>query len=72
MQSNHQKEMGEVKKQHQKEILDTVDELKLKYDEKEKEIRDSYAKDREGAIERERLAIVERYEITRTTFDNFN
>lgn len=62
MQNNHQKEVADVKKVHQKELLDTADELKLKYDEKEKEIRDSYARDREGAIERERQAILERYE----------
>lgn len=62
MTTNHQKEIGDLKKQHQKELLDTTDELRLKFDEKEKEIRESYAKDREAAIERERLAIVERYE----------
>lgn len=60
MTSNHQKEVSELRRTHQRELLEAADEHKAKYDDKEKEIRDSYAKDREGAIERERLAIVER------------
>lgn len=61
MQTQHQKEIADVKKTHQKELIDTSDELKQRFDEEERKIRESYAKDREAAIERERLAIVERY-----------
>lgn len=61
MQTQHQKEIADIKKTHQKELIDTSDELKQRFDEEERKIRESYAKDREAAIERERLAIVERY-----------
>lgn len=61
MQTQHQKEIGDLKKTHQKELIDTSDELKQRFDEEERKIRESYAKDREAAIERERQAIVERY-----------
>ncbi|XP_063708686.1 centrosomal protein of 131 kDa [Culicoides brevitarsis] len=62
MQTQHQKEIADLKKTHQKELIDSADELKQRFDEEERKIRESYAKDREAAIERERLAIVERFE----------
>lgn len=61
MTSNHQKEITEVKRQHQQDILDAVDEARQKSDALEKTIRESYVQDREVAIEKERNAIRERY-----------
>lgn len=61
IQAQHQQELAELKKAQQKELMDTTDNLKQESAAKEKEILNSYAKDRENAIERERLAIVERY-----------
>lgn len=68
MTANHQKEIADLKKVHQKELLDSADNLKTKYEEKERDIRDSYARDRENAIERERLAILERYVLNFLSF----
>lgn len=62
MTSNHQTEINDLKCQHQQDILETIDETRRKYELIEKAIRDSYAKDREGAIEKERNAIRERFE----------
>lgn len=61
MTSNHQKEIAELKRQHQQDIQDTIEEGRQKYESMEKSIRDSYAQDREGAIDKERTAIRERY-----------
>lgn len=62
MTSNHQKEITELKRQHQQEILDAVDEVRQKYGTVEKNIREGYVQDREVAIEKERNAIRERYQ----------
>lgn len=60
MTNEHQKEINEIKRQHQQEILDAVEEARQKHDTIEMSIRDSYAQDREAAIEKERNAIRER------------
>lgn len=57
---NHQKEITEMKRQHQQEILDAVDEARQKHESSEMSMRDNYAQDREVAIEKERNAIRER------------
>lgn len=62
MQCNHQKEVMELKRRHQQEILDAVEEARQKHEATEMGIRDSYAHDRETAIEKERNAIRERFE----------
>lgn len=62
MQCNHQKEVMELKRRHQQEILDAVEEARQKHEVTEMGIRDSYAHDREVAIEKERNAIRERFE----------
>lgn len=63
MTSNHQKEITELKRQHQQELLDAVDEARHKHESVEMNIRENYAQDREHAIERERNAIRERYAV---------
>lgn len=60
--SDHQKEIMELKRQHQQNILDTVEEARQKHEVAEMSIRESYAHDREAAIEKERNAIRERFE----------
>lgn len=57
---NHQKEITELKRQHQEEILNAVEEARLKHESLEMGIRETYAKDREVAIEKERNAIRDR------------
>lgn len=57
---NHQKEITELKRQHQQEILDAVDEARHKHESSEMNMRENYAQDREVAIEKERNAIRER------------
>lgn len=52
----------ELKRRHQQEILDAVEEARQKYLAAEMGIRDSYAHDRETSIEKERNAIRERFE----------
>lgn len=63
MTSNHQKEITELKCQHQQELLNAVEEARHKHESVEMNIRENYAQDRENAIERERNAIRERYEL---------
>lgn len=60
MTCNHQREMTELKRHHQQELLDAVEEARQKHELMEMTIRDSYAQDREAAIEKERNAIRER------------
>lgn len=60
MTNEHQKEINELKRHHQQEILDAVEESRQKHETIEMSIRDSYAQDREAAIEKERNAIRER------------
>lgn len=62
MTSNYQKEIADLKHKHQYELQNVMDEARLNYETKENTIRDSYAKDREGAIERERQALQDRFE----------
>lgn len=57
---NHQKEITELKRQHQEEILNAVEEARQKHESLEMSIRETYARDREVAIEKERNAIRER------------
>lgn len=61
MTCNHQKEITELKRQHQQDLLDAVEEARQKHEIMEMTIRDTYAQDREVAIEKERNAIRERY-----------
>lgn len=61
MTSDHQKEITELKRKHQQDILDAVEEARQKHESIEMSIRDSYAQDREVAIEKERNAIRERF-----------
>jgi len=61
MTTEHQQQINDLKRKHQQDLLDTCDDLRRKFEDKEKAIRDSYTQDREGAIERERTAIRERY-----------
>lgn len=58
--AKHQKEMNEFKSKAQQDVEEAIEVTKLKYEQNEKDIRNSYAQDREGAIERERNAIRER------------
>lgn len=60
MTCNHQKEITELKRQHQQDILHAVSETRQKHEIMEMGIRDTYAQDREAAIEKERSAIRER------------
>lgn len=60
MTCNHQREITELKRNHQQQILDAVDELRQKHEVLETGMRDTYAQDREAAIEKERNAIRER------------
>lgn len=62
MTSNYQKEIADLKHKHQYDIQNTLEEARINYETKETTIRDTYAKDREGAIERERQALQDRYE----------
>lgn len=62
MTSTHKHEIEEMKRNHQMEIIKAVDETKETCDRSEKSVRESYAAEREQAIERERKAIRERYE----------
>lgn len=62
MTDDHKKQIAELKFHHQQEILDAVDDVRRKYEQTEKHIRDAFTKDREGCIEKERLTIRERYE----------
>jgi 5-azacytidine-induced protein 1 len=60
MTTEHKREITEIRAAHKQELQDAVDAAKQRFEQQEKMIRDSYAHDREGAIEKERLAIKER------------
>lgn len=60
MSCEHQKEIMELKRTHQQELLDAVDEVRQKHESLERSVRASHAQDREAAIEKERNAIRER------------
>lgn len=61
MNMEHQKEIAELKRQHQESLLQALDEARAKHEQVENEIRKSCAEDRESVIEKERKAIRERY-----------
>lgn len=60
MTCNHQKEINELKRHHQQELLNAVTDERQKHEMLEMGIRESYSQDREVAIEKERNAIRER------------
>jgi 5-azacytidine-induced protein 1 len=62
MSTAHRQEIDALKRQQQLDVMTAIDETKEKYDKSEKTIRETYAEERELAIERERRAIKERYE----------
>lgn len=59
----HQAQITELRSQHQRDILEAVEEERQRHEQLENGIRAAYALDREGAIEKERTAIRERYVI---------
>lgn len=59
--SQHQQEMSELKRQHQESLTFALDEARMKHEQVENDIRKSCAEDRESVIEKERKAIRERY-----------
>ncbi|XP_055372788.1 centrosomal protein of 131 kDa [Condylostylus longicornis] len=62
MQLNHQHEIIEMKRQHQQQLLDSLEEARLKHEQNANAIRDTLAQDREMLIEKERTTIRERFE----------
>lgn len=62
MSTNHKQELEANKRQHHLDVLKAIEETKEKFEKTEKSIRESYADEREQAIERERKAIKERFE----------
>lgn len=62
MSTNHKQEIEALKRQHHLDILKAIEETKETFEKSEKNIRESYADEREQAIERERKAIKERFE----------
>ncbi|XP_058465076.1 centrosomal protein of 131 kDa [Malaya genurostris] len=62
MTATHQKEVAELKRQHKDEIICTISDLKLQYEQKEADIRQILQKDRDAFIERERQSLLERFD----------
>ncbi|XP_017066693.1 centrosomal protein of 131 kDa [Drosophila eugracilis] len=62
MTCNHQREVTELKRTHQMQLLDALEEARTKHEQIETGIRESCAQDREAIIEKERTAIRERFE----------
>ncbi|XP_062128411.1 centrosomal protein of 131 kDa isoform X1 [Drosophila sulfurigaster albostrigata] len=62
MNCNHQREVTDLKRSHQMQLLDALEEARLKHEQIENGIRESCAQDREAIIEKERNAIRERLE----------
>lgn len=62
MSVNHKQEIEAMKRQQHLDILKAIEETKETFEKSEKNIRESYADEREQAIERERKAIKERFE----------
>ncbi|KAH8297358.1 hypothetical protein KR044_010748, partial [Drosophila immigrans] len=62
MNCNHQREVTDLKRSHQMQLLDALEEARLKHEQIENGIRESCAQDREAIIEKERHAIRERLE----------
>ncbi|XP_049547207.1 centrosomal protein of 131 kDa [Anopheles darlingi] len=62
MTATHQKEVAELKRQHQDEMACALGELKLQFEQKEADVRQGLVKERETTLERERQALLERFE----------
>ncbi|XP_017045402.1 centrosomal protein of 131 kDa [Drosophila ficusphila] len=62
MNCDHQREVTELKRAHQMQLLDALEEARTKHEQIETGIRESCAQDREAVIEKERAAIRERFE----------
>ncbi|EDV98126.1 GH22846 [Drosophila grimshawi] len=62
MNCDHQREVTELKRSHQMQLLDVLEEARVKHEQIENGIRESCAQDRETIIEKERTAIRERLE----------
>ncbi|KAM7343644.1 centrosomal protein dilatory [Cochliomyia hominivorax] len=62
MNANHLKEINELKLMHQKQLLDALEEARVKHEQIENSIRESCAQDRESIIAKERNAIRDRFE----------
>ncbi|KAH8324691.1 hypothetical protein KR074_004115 [Drosophila pseudoananassae] len=62
MNCDHQREVTELKRTHQMQLLDALEEARAKHEQIETSIRESCAQDREAIIEKERTAIRERFE----------
>ncbi|XP_030381509.1 centrosomal protein of 131 kDa isoform X2 [Scaptodrosophila lebanonensis] len=62
MNCDHQRELTELKRAHQMQLLDALEEARLKHEQIELGIRESCTQDRESIIEKERTAIRERFE----------
>ncbi|XP_017120466.1 centrosomal protein of 131 kDa [Drosophila elegans] len=62
MNCDHQREVTELKRSHQMQLLDALEEARTKHEQIETSIRESCAQDREAIIEKERTAIRERFE----------
>lgn len=61
MTSSHQTQLADLRRQQQRDLLQAIEEERHKHEQLENGIRESYATDREAAIEKERNAIRERY-----------
>ncbi|XP_055595351.1 centrosomal protein of 131 kDa-like [Uranotaenia lowii] len=62
MTAAHQKDMIELKRQHKEELMCAVSDLKLQYEQKEVDLKQTLMKDREAFIERERQMTLERFD----------
>uniref|UniRef100_A0A1I8P6U8 Centrosomal protein of 131 kDa n=1 Tax=Stomoxys calcitrans TaxID=35570 RepID=A0A1I8P6U8_STOCA len=62
MNCNHQQQITELKRAHQQQLLDALEDARLKHEQIESSIRESCAQDRESIISKERNAIRERFE----------
>ncbi|XP_017012476.3 centrosomal protein of 131 kDa [Drosophila takahashii] len=62
MNCDHQRQVTELKRSHQMQLLDALEEARTKHEQIETGIRESCAQDREAIIEKERTAIRERFE----------
>lgn len=62
MMEKHKQEISDLKRQHQEDMHQRIDEARSKFESMEKGIRETCAEDREAVIEKERNAIRERYE----------
>ncbi|XP_052860961.1 centrosomal protein of 131 kDa [Anopheles cruzii] len=62
MTATHQKEIAELKRQHKDELVCALGELKLQYEQNEADVRAGLVKERETILERERQALLERFD----------